>query len=433
MADHAAPRCRSISPPSMRWSDASKRGLSGGGKKSTGLFLLLAWGNLSPVAGQEPVHLSAIPQARLTEVMALELIDAPMSGRPLALTESPGGSVFVRAGGEASVFVFEADGSFTGELGRRGRGPGEFQTLGSIGVHGDTLWAADLSLGRVTRFLPGGEVLETISPGGPEAVRHGIASGGMYVYRSSSGSLVGSRLGILGQADAGGRQVDFWWCWDPPTGTVDTLFSRRTRPTQLSVTVGGMTTTVMDPFGGPTGAVTFGGVEDYGLLAQEEVQGSSGAVVVQRIYCGGHRETSFTLAFTPERVTDADADALAEAAAAIIERRMSRLPEAPRPPRDVERRIRGSMNVPEYHKVVWGIRQGVRGAVWLTASPRVDYGTEDGVRWLVAREGHGAVGQLRLRFSQDPLYISPEYVWLFESDATQMTLGRIVKYRIEVP
>ncbi len=393
--------------------------------------LLLSVGVL-PVAGQgSPIHVDSVPEVRLQEVMRWDLNDAPMARAPTSLTDPGDGSIFVVSGSDAAVFAFDAAGAFLGSLGRRGRGPGEFQAITTVGMHSDTLWVGDLLLGRITRFLKDGSVWETITPSGTAARAQGIPGPGAYVKRSPEGSVIGTRLQTMGQADPTGRELEFWWCWDPSTEVVDTLISRQVRPHSFRVPVENLTTRIPEPLGGSPGAIDFSGAAEFGLFAQGYAEGSEGRIVAERLYCGGRRDTSFVAAYNPKPVTDADVEAGAKGAMADFERRMSSVPGgAARPPRGMERQIRRLMHVPEHHKTVWELRQGQYGAIWMSRGPPYDYGTHEGVTWLIALDGFGPMGYVNLDFRQRPLNVSPEFVWLREPDPTQLTLGHIVKYRI---
>src|SRR5688572_30567061 len=55
--------------------------------------------------------------------------------------------LFVSQLDDLRVLVFDSSGALQASLGRPGRGPGEFQTVWSIGLVGDTLYASDVGLG----------------------------------------------------------------------------------------------------------------------------------------------------------------------------------------------------------------------------------------------------------------------------------------------
>lgn len=94
------------------------------------------------------------------------------------------GSIVVANLGHASLSVYDAQGRFVRRLGRKGQGPGEFETLAWVGAAGDTVFAWDQRLQRVTAFGPGEAPPRVVSFEGVE---------GMFpemVGRLSDGSFV---------------------------------------------------------------------------------------------------------------------------------------------------------------------------------------------------------------------------------------------------
>jgi len=97
----------------------------------------------------------------------------------------------------SQISLFDAAGVFIRHLGGRGEGPGEFQILHYVWARGDTLWASDGLLSRISVFDRGGDVLETIpvevAPGMGSATAHTqFADGAILVLNAPSG---GVRLG----------------------------------------------------------------------------------------------------------------------------------------------------------------------------------------------------------------------------------------------
>ena len=62
------------------------------------------------------------------------------------------GRVFIADASRMVIYAFEPDGRFIAQLGREGRGPGEFSILYSLEVHGDRLYAYDPSQYRIHIF-----------------------------------------------------------------------------------------------------------------------------------------------------------------------------------------------------------------------------------------------------------------------------------------
>lgn len=74
----------------------------------------------------------------------------------------PDGSIVVANRGTNQIRWFDAEGRFVRNAGGPGGGPGEFDSLYSLRLAGDTVFAHDLRLSRVTAFSLGGELLGTI-------------------------------------------------------------------------------------------------------------------------------------------------------------------------------------------------------------------------------------------------------------------------------
>lgn len=73
------------------------------------------------------------------------------------------GRIYTTHPQESSILVHDRDGNRVARIGGAGEGPGEFRGLGAMGLLGDTLWAFDYRLGRVSYFSPAGELLRTVT------------------------------------------------------------------------------------------------------------------------------------------------------------------------------------------------------------------------------------------------------------------------------
>lgn len=112
------------------------------------------------------------------------------------------GEIFVSQPQTNEILVLGDDGMELNRIGREGSGPGEFQRLTEIGVRGDTLWATDPRLSRVTMFVSG-DVVETYSVVGP--IINGLSSrptAPRYVLQD--GSFLG---GVILSRSVGNRAV----------------------------------------------------------------------------------------------------------------------------------------------------------------------------------------------------------------------------------
>ena len=81
-------------------------------------------------------------------------------GNPLLqvtdLAVTGAGVLLVANSGSAEVLAYDATGALEWRFGRRGAGPGEFQRALSVAAIGDSAFAYEFSLGRLTVIAPGG-------------------------------------------------------------------------------------------------------------------------------------------------------------------------------------------------------------------------------------------------------------------------------------
>ena len=88
-------------------------------------------------------------------------VDDPLE----ALTEigqvlvGPNRQLYLAQPMDRTIRIHDADGHFLKSIGRQGQGPGEFESILSIGFIGDTLYASDTRLGRVSFFDVDGRYL----------------------------------------------------------------------------------------------------------------------------------------------------------------------------------------------------------------------------------------------------------------------------------
>lgn len=74
---------------------------------------------------------------------------------------APNGTIVVNQSQDGQVRFFDARGADLGTFGRKGQGPGEFETATRFGWIGDTLWVGDFSTRRFTLVSPDRKLLRT--------------------------------------------------------------------------------------------------------------------------------------------------------------------------------------------------------------------------------------------------------------------------------
>ncbi|MEX2284517.1 MAG: 6-bladed beta-propeller [Gemmatimonadota bacterium] len=106
-----------------------------------------------------------LPQAnwRLVEVRRIGSIDERGQAltRVSAAIVDQKGAVLIAQPQEAMVRVFDSEGRPQHVLGRRGGGPGEFQSISTIVARNDTVYVSDFGQQRLTAFAQSGEVMGT--------------------------------------------------------------------------------------------------------------------------------------------------------------------------------------------------------------------------------------------------------------------------------
>lgn len=376
----------------------------------------------APALGQAIPHEDELPLARLVEVGAIDVVNAPLSRRPSYLWELSDGTVLL--GGQTEILVFDKDGSYRREIGRAGEGPGEFRWLDGLGAHGDTIWASDPLLGRVTRFLSDGSLLEMVTPD---------ASGrttGQRLKLAPDGSVVGSSLPLSGvSGDPSGRGRVLWWRWHENEGLSDSLVASEVWHEHMLLRPPGRAGGVarlQQPFSERV-PVAFGGTERYALAARAVVETDQEAlIVVERYHFDGRRDTSVALRYQPLRLTAAAVDSAVNDLGRQNSTRPGIREQAARPTPEIARQLREAIYVPRYYPPLKDLIQGSAGAIWIgrerSASRKAN--------WVIATESEGALARISLADYQRPLSAMAGYVWLLE--ASMFDLPRIVKYRIEI-
>jgi hypothetical protein len=72
--------------------------------------------------------------------------------RTLAVSDQ--GTLALPQAQDGAVRLFSQAGASVGSFGRRGEGPGEFQSLFRLGWHGDTVWVVDHLHSRISYISP---------------------------------------------------------------------------------------------------------------------------------------------------------------------------------------------------------------------------------------------------------------------------------------
>jgi hypothetical protein len=156
---------------------------------------------------------SAAPDAVVEPVRAWSIGGTGDDNPLLAVTDlavTADGMLLVANSGTAEVIAIDSAGQVRWRFGRRGAGPGEFQRDLSLATIGDTVYAYQFGLGRLTAIAPGGTLQRTmpVALDGPNIELRGGFSDGSLLFTArhltgmkpglNADSVVHQRLSLLG-------------------------------------------------------------------------------------------------------------------------------------------------------------------------------------------------------------------------------------------
>ena len=131
-----------------------------------GMATVVALSCLTLVACNAPsevsdAHVDAFAQLVAEEEMRIGDADDPDIGfsRVAGIDVDRDGNIYVGEALVPEIRVYSPDGALLRRIGRRGAGPGEFESAPLFGVVGDTVWATTIGTARITLFDRGGTVL----------------------------------------------------------------------------------------------------------------------------------------------------------------------------------------------------------------------------------------------------------------------------------
>jgi hypothetical protein len=161
--------------------------------------------------GSSPGHSQAAPahwQVQRDLLIGSREVESASLTQVGDLAVGSDGKIYVLQPQEQLVRVFGSDGKLQRALGRRGSGPGEFQSPKYLGWRGDTLVVTDPASQRLTGFLGNGQVaftaaLASISGFMPRALlANGSVLGSPIVYShvAASGEVAFDRLEVTSRS-----------------------------------------------------------------------------------------------------------------------------------------------------------------------------------------------------------------------------------------
>lgn len=344
---------------------------------------------------------SAPPAPPLLEVTP-ELRIGSLDGPGTTLTYVTGmavheGRIYSAHRRESSILVHGPDGERLARIGRTGEGPGEFRGLGAIGFLGDTLWARDFQLSRLSYFTPRGQLIRTITipirmPQGGD----GPLPPGSLPPRPAA-VLPDGR--IMGASPAPSRAVAAGTITEIPIVTMDTLGDVLDTLYMQELA----NWAIQDPTGtSPNGAYRGQPFDDTRLrphsqrepafvLVDRAVESDASTTYrVTRITFAGDTVFDRTFAYDPVPIDPAYPDSLIEAFATRVAGSGAGNPSSLR---DAMTWARENLYLPAHYPPVEAAIVGLDETVWLRMAAPHDAET---VEWLVLDAGGEPTARVRM-------------------------------------
>lgn len=402
-------------------------------------------------AGTSGGTLDDLAPLALTEERRLGDFDDPDVGfsRVSALEVGSDGLIYVTEGSVPEIRVYDGEDRVVRRIGRQGEGPGEFQFPASFGVVGDTVWAWDQRLRRITLFDREGRVLSTARV---EPVQVALPAGYASVlpWRMRPDGRFTSRASMVG-----GLRPD-----DPPTGVRPTdsipvplvLFDTRGQVTDTIgwagrppprlwrppseddfrmefVHVGEQRYMVPNP---PTTLPFWESLHDGYILVETPVATSAdqGTITVTRMGLHGDTVYSRALPYRPRPYTAAELDSVGARAARGAPG--GGVPFSPgqeaEPPNvdQVTRALRTAMDFPDFQLPVVSTWLAQDETLWLRLTGGAD---GEPVGWVLIDAAGEPRGRLELPPLVRPLWARGDTVWVVEPG--EFDVPWVVRYRLE--
>ena len=356
---------------------------------------------------------------------------------------APDGRVFVVEGQDLELRVFDPEGTLIGRMGRRGEGPGEFEGSPRIGLVGDTVWAYEGFVDRLTLYRTDGTLIHTrrmdvqtipIGNGVGTIMPAGVDSEGRLV-----GALSGVRYSRDAEtSDARPDSVARWaydWVgapievvgWDPginPRISPPPGYESDFRMVEVD---GRRVSVPPPPSALPSWSHTGNGV--FILEAAAATAADQGRFTVTHVNLQLDTIYQVEFDYAPQLWTAAALDSIAESSAKSGGgfRMAGAQPTVPENWEAIAARLREEMRFPEFRVAVDWLFPAEDGRAWIRASMSPEAGTR---RWIRLSPNGQIEGDLLLPESAQPRWANGDDLWVSETD--DLGVPWLVRYRLSL-
>lgn len=296
------------------------------------------------------------------------------------------GTIAVGNGGSGEVRFISSGGAAVGSVGGRGEGPGEFLLLQSLGIlPGDTVWAYDFQLQRVSFVTAPGTVTRTVTlrPRLPSAVPVGYLADGSFLM----GQMWGSGNPSAPLSPGVTREAAAYVRYDHEGGLIDTVGLFPGREVLLSLEEG---RPVM-------GAVPFGRSASHAIFPEGFVVGDQEAYELRVFSSEGMLERILRWAGPSLELDDSEVDAW----------RALQVSSAPPARRQEVRAHLSDVPVPDRRPAYRSLLVDQEGAVWVGAYA---HPSETARRWDVFRSSGQWLASVLMPPGFRPLHVGSDWI-----------------------
>ncbi len=329
--------------------------------------------------------------------------DAPgyFVNRVAAIAIASDSSILVLDPVEARIYRFDRRGRYLDGWGRQGSGPGEWRRPSTLGWRGDTLWAFDPALARLSLYAPSGGFHRSIQ----------LPASGKAVYQAD-GSL--ATLSVMSYGSAGIRGPPIIAVRYNAAGRLaDTLIKLPSAYRVLVYPLGGRTSVGQQPF--EDGPLVVGALNGSGwLVVRRDATGIP--VRLTRIDPAGDTLFQRAIRLPPRRLTRAQvASAVADLEA-----------EGPRQP-DLGATIEAALYKPRYLPPISDALVGEDSTIWLRGTML----WEQTIRWLVLDPHGEKLFELDLPTAFRPFVATRSMVWGAEPNESGVPVVKTIRIAVE--
>jgi len=332
------------------------------------------------------------------------------------------GVIYVAQPQDGLIKVFDRTGQSIQTIGGRGRGPGEFEALRTIGFIGDTLYATDTRLRRVSHFNREGSLIRTYDLASPL-----IVEGPRQVYPPTvpvlllddGTALVWPSMSVAWRA-AGNDRLPLWRL-DMSTLEIDTIAEVTLGIPNAIVTHAGRRLGVPKPF--PDAPLFELHADGSGLVVvdREISTGDNPARFrVTKITLTGDTTFASVFEYEPQPITSALVNDAISSISAELARRYADSPPTSRIRHDLEQ----AGHIPDRLPPVLEMATGVDGSIWIKREA-VQNGRS---LWQVLGAQGTVIAEIRLGTRESVRYAAENALLTVERD--ELDVPYINRYRI---